>query len=74
VKEESVTVDQREWTRRMSDTPLSHFRCTGCGYGASRETAPERCPMCAGVVWDYDQWRPFANRPTDPAPKARLRA
>jgi len=32
---------------------LQEFRCIGCGYGASRRIAPERCPMCSGTVWDF---------------------
>ena len=30
---------------------LTEFRCADCGYGASRRSAPERCPMCSGVAW-----------------------
>jgi rubredoxin len=29
------------------------FRCSGCGYGASRRIAPDRCPMCSGTVWEF---------------------
>jgi rubrerythrin len=32
---------------------LSEFRCAGCGYGASCQIAPERCPMCGGSAWDF---------------------
>jgi hypothetical protein len=39
--------------------PLSRFRCTACGYGASCHAAPERCPMCSGSAWEYESWRPF---------------
>jgi hypothetical protein len=42
-----------------AETPLSQFRCGGCGYGASCRAAPERCPMCGGTVWDFQEWRPF---------------
>jgi hypothetical protein len=34
---------------------LTRFRCVGCGYGASCRVAPERCPMCGGGVWEYQQ-------------------
>ena len=47
------------------DSPLAHFRCADCGYGASCRKAPERCPMCGGEVWDYADWRPFAGRAAD---------
>lgn len=38
---------------------LLRFRCAGCGYGASCKTAPERCPMCGGGSWEYEneRWR-----------------
>jgi rubrerythrin len=37
---------------------LFRFRCVGCGYGASCKIAPERCPMCSGKTWEYEerQW------------------
>jgi rubrerythrin len=38
---------------RVADRPLPQFRCTGCGYGASRRMAPERCPMCGGSTWEH---------------------
>ena len=41
-------------------SPLLAYRCRGCGYGASRRTAPERCPMCGGAAWENEGWRPFA--------------
>jgi hypothetical protein len=41
--------------------PLARFSCAGCGYGASRAIAPERCPMCGGSVWENEQWRPFSS-------------
>lgn len=37
---------------RPSAEPLPQFRCAGCGYGACCPTAPDRCPMCGGRVWD----------------------
>ncbi len=45
--------------------PLSRFRCSACGYGASCRMAPERCPMCGGSVWDFEQWRPFQQLRAD---------
>jgi hypothetical protein len=41
--------------------PLAQFSCTGCGYGASRPIAPERCPMCGGSAWENQPWRPFSS-------------
>jgi rubrerythrin len=32
---------------------LSEFRCSGCGYGARCQIAPDRCPMCGGAAWDF---------------------
>jgi hypothetical protein len=34
---------------------LSQFRCAACGYGASCKIAPERCPMCGGGSWEYQE-------------------
>jgi len=42
-----------DW-RDIDQLPLSRFRCDGCGYGASRRVAPERCPMCGGSVWRFE--------------------
>jgi hypothetical protein len=36
----------------IAEGPLQDFRCAGCGYGARRRAAPERCPMCAGTLWE----------------------
>jgi rubredoxin len=61
--------------RQAVDTLLSHFRCSGCGYGASRRMAPDRCPMCSGSVWEYDALRPFTSPPMEQAgdlPQSRL--
>jgi rubrerythrin len=41
--------------------PLSRFRCSDCGYGDSCRIAPERCPMCGGSVWEFEQWRLFTQ-------------
>jgi rubrerythrin len=45
------------WQVRATAEQLSAFRCTGCGYGASCRMAPERCPMCGGGTWEYDERR-----------------
>jgi rubrerythrin len=37
---------------------VSEFRCADCGYGVSRNPAPERCPMCG-----RSRWLPEARRP-----------
>jgi hypothetical protein len=50
-------------------TPRRRFRCTACSYGASREAAPERCPMCGGSEWDFEDWRPFSSLTADLAPR-----
>jgi CheY-like chemotaxis protein len=35
------------------------FVCGACGYGALRQTAPNRCPMChAEHAWIEAAWRP----------------
>jgi rubrerythrin len=50
---------------------LSQFRCVTCGYGASCKIAPERCPMCGGGSWEYqERGRPkgstwFSSTPLD---------
>jgi rubrerythrin len=36
---------------------LQQFVCVQCGYGASRQIAPERCPMCSGSVWELSPSR-----------------
>ncbi|MDX6370065.1 MAG: hypothetical protein QOG93_1567 [Gaiellaceae bacterium] len=45
--------------------PGSRFRCVVCSYGASRTSAPERCPMCGGAEWDHETWRPFSRLVAD---------
>jgi hypothetical protein len=47
--------------------PLAQFRCAGCGYGASRSTAPERCPMCGQGIWEQQDCRPFLHLPPESA-------
>src|SRR5919201_5158623 len=46
---------------KVKPVPLAQFSCTGCGYGASRPIAPERCPMCGGSVWENQPCRPFSS-------------
>ena len=38
------------------------LRCTGCGYGAMTAAPPNQCPMCGGLDWDFEDWRPFSSR------------
>jgi rubrerythrin len=42
--------------------PRLELRCTGCGYGAVTSATPNQCPMCGGLDWDFDDWRPFSSR------------
>jgi hypothetical protein len=46
-------------------TPLTQFRCVECAFAAARR-APERCPMCGGIVWEDEAWRPFSKRARPP--------
>jgi hypothetical protein len=46
-------------------TPVTQFRCVECGFAAARR-APERCPMCGGIVWEDEAWRPFSKRARPP--------
>lgn len=41
-----------------------NLRCTRCGYGALRASAPERCPMCHAV----DAWIHAPSRFSAAAP------
>ena len=34
----------------------------GCGFGAVTSATPIQCPMCGGLDWDFDDWRPFSAR------------
>jgi len=56
-------------------TPLRRYRCAGCGYGATRGTQPEQCPMCRGSKWQEEGWSPFSALAQDlhpaSAPTAR---
>jgi hypothetical protein len=54
-------------------SPLASMRCEECGYGVSRSTAPDRCPMCGGTEWEHDRWRPFSELVRDLAPEHRRR-
>jgi rubrerythrin len=49
-------------------TQLQRFRCVACSFGASRPTAPQRCPMCGSSTWEYETWRPFSDLADDPSP------
>jgi rubrerythrin len=57
-------------SRRSSSgqSPGHRFRCVACSYGATRRVAPERCPMCGGSAWEFEDWRPFSNLSSDLAP------
>ena len=46
-------------------SPVDRFRCVDCSYGASRAMAPERCPMCGGSSWEFENWRPFSQLQVD---------
>ena len=46
---------------RPQEPPRLQLRCTGCGYGAVTSAPPNQCPMCGGLDWDFDEWRPFAS-------------
>ena len=55
----------------IEPTPLLRYSCAGCGYGASRRSAPSRCPMCGGRVWAEEGWTPFAAVADDLVAAAR---
>jgi len=46
-------------------SPVHRLRCVSCSYGASRAIAPERCPMCGGSSWEFENWRPFSQLQVD---------
>ena len=50
--------------------PMRRYRCPGCGYGATRQTEPEQCPMCQGSTWQEEGWSPFSALAIDLAPAA----
>ena len=54
--------------RPSAASPTHRFRCVKCSYGASRAIAPERCPMCGGSSWEFDNWRPFSQLHVDLRP------
>ena len=35
------------------------FRCSGCGYGVTVQSALPLCPMCPGTTWEPAAWSPF---------------
>lgn len=48
-----------------------NLRCTRCGYGALRSSAPERCPMCqAENAWIHAPRRSSRAQLQDLAPAA----
>ena len=51
--------------RPSAASPAHRFRCVKCSYGASRAMAPERCPMCGGSSWEFENWRPFTELHVD---------
>jgi hypothetical protein len=54
--------------------PLLRYRCSDCGYGASRRQPPERCPMCGGITWQDEGWKPFGDVAADLVAAARRAA
>jgi rubrerythrin len=55
-------------TEQLKTSPLAAMKCGSCGYGVSRSSAPDRCPMCGGTDWEHDRWRPFADLARDLSP------
>jgi len=53
-----------EIARPRRRPPRLELRCSSCGYGAVVRTAPDRCPMCGGTVWEHAE-RPYP--PHEPA-------
>ena len=51
--------------RPSAASPAHSFRCVKCSYGATRAMAPERCPMCGGSSWEFEDWRPFRELQVD---------
>jgi len=49
------------YERTLSQLGRVELRCAGCGYGAISTTFPTQCPVCAGVDWDFTDWRPFSS-------------
>ena len=38
------------------------LECSVCGYGVTRATPPERCPMCQSEgAWNHTPWRPWSR-------------
>lgn len=60
-----MAVEQAAPRGPAGDAPLFRFRCTACSYGASRRAAPERCPMCGGSTWEFENWYPFSQLDDD---------
>ena len=38
------------------------FRCSGCGYGVTVQTALPHCPMCSGTTWEPAASSPFSRQ------------
>jgi hypothetical protein len=61
-----MAIQRHDGSGRLSAaSPAHRFRCVGCSYGASRAMAPERCPMCGGSSWEFENWRPFTGLQVD---------
>jgi rubrerythrin len=45
----------------FGSTSLFRFRCVGCTYGVNDPAPPERCPICGGSAWEFEDWRPFSS-------------
>ena len=45
--------------RTADNDRFPELRCGACGYGR-RPIAADRCPVCGGTVWDFQDWRPFS--------------
>jgi hypothetical protein len=58
-------------TQYDSLSTLRRFRCDSCGYGASRQSEPARCPMCGGTVWAEEPWEPAEAMAAALAPMTR---
>jgi hypothetical protein len=54
-----------EASRSNVTSIVSRFRCADCGYGVSRNPAPERCPMCGASRWLPETWAPYGHLAVD---------
>ena len=46
---------------RAGTSATGEYRCSGCGYGVTVQSALPRCPMCAGTTWEAAAWSPFSE-------------